>query len=914
MDNTCKIAYQDLPVYNQRSHIIEALQSHQVIIVESNTGSGKTTQIPIILHEAGYTDHTQMIGITQPRRIAAFSVSDIIRSQLQYQYPELSDDFVHYKIRFIDNTQSDTRIKIMTDGILLQEIKHDKLLSAYSVLVIDEAHERSLNIDFILGLLIGICKQRNDLKIIISSATINTKKFSQFFSNCPIISIDAPLYPVKIQYYPLVKNTHEKQSSSHKRHSRKRSKVKKNSFTTHSGILLDTIITIVKKSIERKEGNMLIFLSGERDIKNCLDRLADLPNANNTLHLLPLYGRLDKDSQAQVFFPAPKGKIKIVVATNIGETSITINDIAVIVDSGRVKLNRFHHHKLSSTLLEAPISRVSAIQRKGRAGRTGPGICYRLYSHKEYKDMREFTEEEILRTDLSEIVLRMAYLDIEHFEEFPFLSSPSKTAISTAVAFLQDMDALNEDKQITEIGNLMMEFPLSPVHARVLVEAMMNYPQVLSMVIIVLSFLTTPAPFLLPINEELEARTQHKHFSTKHSDFFSVISLFTQYRDTPYDERVGFCEAYYLDIRIMNEIVNVYDQLTDMVRQQGVFIGEEQNEELMIKAMIKGFMYNVCVHYKGSTYLNRIGEKIYIHPSSVMFDIKTSPNVIIAGEIVQTSKMFARTLTPIQISWIKDNMPYFHTQLNKVTSLLSSRTYSAQKKIQSIIESNTFLFRVSENSLLSVSNTDKPKRDTTSWNIRLGGKHYSLTTNHLGYKILSLTWKQVLALVENASLEELYQHGKLRCHIRYNIHVTLQDIKLSTLPIFCGVYGEMLSFVAEVPPSIHLPDAKQQRQTKEVVALLQHTMDMVIPPKKKLSHKKKTSANLLYQFLSLHMTSNTDLYLKPERSFMNALENTFHTLAAIEREGKQVMFSRRIKQEIERLYKHLTQAYEGNNI
>ena len=384
MDKKFKIDFENLPVYTQKQKIIDALKSHQVIVVESNTGSGKTTQIPIILHQAGYTDNAT-IGMTQPRRLAAYSISETITQQLQYQYPELHSDFAQYKIRFDDTTTPGTRIKIMTDGILLQEIKHDKLLSAYSVLIIDEAHERSLNIDFILGLLRNICKQRKDLKIIISSATINTSKFANYFSkNCPVINIHAPLFPITTHHVPYRKtrgNTHKKNNYKNRRNS-SRDNNKPQSFVNLDGkALVFHIVEVVEKSLQKKEGNMLIFLSGEKLIKDCIEELASLENAYD-LYLLPLYGRLDREAQELVFKPPPKSKTKIIVTTNIAETSITINDISVIIDSGRVKLNSFHHHKLSSSLSETAISKASMIQRAGRAGRTGPGICYRLFSNK----------------------------------------------------------------------------------------------------------------------------------------------------------------------------------------------------------------------------------------------------------------------------------------------------------------------------------------------------------------------------------------------------------------------------------------------------------------------------------------------------------------------------------------------------
>ena len=326
-----------LPVYQHRMEILDALDKNQVIIVESPTGSGKTTQLPIILHEAGYTS-SLMVGITQPRRIATLSVSDYIRKQVN-----TTSDFVGYKMRFDDTTTLNTRVKVMTDGILLMELKADPLLKNYSVMLVDEAHERSLNIDFILGLLQDVMKHRPEFKVIISSATINTKVFSQFFGDAPVISIDAKIYPIDVVYHPLQQENVEHQ--------------------------VEAITKIVMNQARKKMGDILVFMSGEFDITNCVNALY-MADTEQILVIYPLFGRLSKEEQESVFDDTPEGKTKVVVATNIAETSVTIDGITAVIDTGIAKINFYNQKDFTSSLVPLPTSRSSCDQRKGRAGRT----------------------------------------------------------------------------------------------------------------------------------------------------------------------------------------------------------------------------------------------------------------------------------------------------------------------------------------------------------------------------------------------------------------------------------------------------------------------------------------------------------------------------------------------------------------
>ena len=611
--------YTQLPVYEQKARILESLERHQVIVVESPTGSGKTTQLPVILHEAGYT-HTGMIGVTQPRRIAALSVSEFIAHQLKVPL----GDTVGYKMRFEDHTSPSTKIKIMTDGILLQELKLDPWLSKYSVIMVDEAHERSLNIDFILGLLKRILQERHDFKVIISSATINTDMFSMYFNECPVIKIDAMTYPVTLIFDPpaITASTETLAAET---------------------ALLDKIAVIVGRILsEGRPGAILVFLPGERAIKDCIERLSHEPWFRK-LYPLPLYGRLSKEEQERVFKSPPFGKKKIVIATNIAETSITINDIAAVIDSGLSKLNFYNPFTYTSSLDEAPVSKASCNQRRGRAGRTQEGVCYRLYTRKDFETRVMYTTEEIYRTDLSEVVMRMAELGIYDFANFDFISPPGKKGIIGAVDTLNMLGALESDNSLSKIGQMMCLFPLSPRQSRMIVEAVLYYPESIEDVLIAAGFLSARSPFLFPDGHELEARKAHAAFRDPLGDFVSFLKVYRQYMQA--ENQKKFCDRFYLDERIMAEIANIKEQLELIVSDMGVPILSGGKPADYLTAVARGMIQFVCAAQGRDVYRSLTTEKISIHPGSCMY--KEHQPFIVAGEIVRTSRMYAMSVSPL---------------------------------------------------------------------------------------------------------------------------------------------------------------------------------------------------------------------------------------------------------------------------
>jgi len=627
------IDHQTLPVYAQREKILQKLKDNQVIVVESPTGSGKTTQLPLILYEAGYARQGE-IGVTQPRRIAAVSVCDYIAGQLGVNVSET----VGYKMRFYDETGPDTRIKILTDGMLLQEMKLDPMLSEYSVIMVDEAHERSLNIDFILGLLKQIISERPEFKVIISSATINPHVFSEYFDACPIIHIDAEMYPVEVSYTP---PKYGDEDSMYRK-----------------------ITELVEEHIESgRQGDILIFLSGEQQIRDCMHQL-ESSSSSRKMFLLPLFGRLSKQQQDRVFIPTPKGKTKVVVSTNIAETSITIEDITLVIDSGLAKLNYYNPKTYTSSLIEMPVSKASTNQRKGRAGRTAKGRCCRLYTKQEYEHRSRFTPEEIIRTDLSEVVLRMSELGIYDFEGFDFLTQPSLEGIQSAVETLKMLHAIDAEHRLTNVGEKMALFPLTPRHSRIIIESILSYPQVLEESITAVSFLSARSPFVLTPGREIESRQAHHRFSSPHGDFVSYLNLFRSYaKIQDREKRESFSHSHHLDFQVMEEILHIDTQLTEIVADQNIPVLSGGSLREYLSCISTGLIQFVCVRSGRETYRSMKADRIRIHPGSILF--RESPEYIVAGELMKTSRMYARVVSPLKPKWLESIYPGILSTLGK---------------------------------------------------------------------------------------------------------------------------------------------------------------------------------------------------------------------------------------------------------
>jgi HrpA-like RNA helicase len=866
--------YLDLPVYKNHAVILSALENDQAVVVESPTGSGKTTQLPVILYEAGYSNNG-IIGVTQPRRIAAVSVSEFIARQMDVAIPGL----IGYKMRFEDRTNQQTKIKIMTDGILLQEMKLDPWLSRYSLLVVDEAHERSLNIDFILGLLKRVLENRRDFKVIVSSATINAEVFSEYFGECPIVKIDAQRFPVTLIYdSPAAGGAAggvygDATGNNPKYHPRRQRLTYPGADTAEDNNLagqgksqgissgaMDAILAkvediTVRFVTEKRGGDILVFLSGEKMIKDCMNRLASSP-VGNSLYLLPLYGRLGKEEQERVFMDTPKGKTKVVIATNIAETSVTIDGITAVIDSGFSKLNWYNPRTFTSSLVEAPISKASANQRKGRAGRTREGTCYRLYSRRDFENRPLFTTEEIFRTDLSEVILRMADLGISNFEDFDFISTPGKEGLIAGIETLNLLEALEPDRSLSSIGRLMTEFPLAPRQSRIIVEAIMRYPYVIRETLIASAFLSTQSPYILPPGEETDARKAHHSFRDANGDFVSYLKLFRAYNDST--NKIKFCERNYLDERAMAEIVNVVTQLEEILAALKIPVLSGGKTDDYLCCVGRGMIQFVCMREgrgRNGSYRSLTADKIIIHPGSVMF--RTDPPFIVAGEIVRTTRMYAMSVSPLSRETLERVKPGIFAAGREKAGAAGERL--------------------------------KKPRDFTN-NIKIAGEVFEIKTIK-GKKTAILPWQKLAAISGNIPAETVYKG------LKGSVIVNNQYILLA---------GEKLELILALTPRLDADKALSREwprkgnfnSREQLTALLDHLDSLVKPVIWKKGAKE-------LGFLTLFTDGKGGYRFKCSRGFHTSLNESLASLEAlIDEMGDEV--DPRIKHVVNHAYRRLS--------
>ena len=832
------IDYKALPVYEQKQKILDCLEKNQVVIVESPTGSGKTTQIPVILYEAGYATNG-VIAVTQPRRIAALSVSEFISKQLGTSYPGL----VGYKMRFEDKTDASTKIKIMTDGILLQEMKLDPWLSKYSVIMVDEAHERSLNIDFVMGLLKRVLKERKDFRVIVSSATMNTQVFSEYFDNAPIVSIDTITYPVSVIYDPIPGGV---------------------TTTTDAGcdLLLSKICNTVERVLDNgDEGGILIFLPGEKIIKDCLDRLYRMPFSRH-LHILPLYGRLSKEEQEKVFDEPPAGKKKVIISTNIAETSVTISDITTVIDSGLCKLNFYNPRNFTSSLIESSVSKASCNQRKGRAGRTHEGSCYRLYKRMDFETRPEYTTEEIYRTDLSEVVLRMAELGITDFYNFDFIASPGKEGIIGAVDTLNMLGALDSDNCLSEIGKMMVRFPLEPRISRIIIEAIMRFPDVIDKALIAASFLSANSPFILPPNEEMEARKAHHRFRDMQGDFVTYLNIFNAYKQS--DNKEKFCKKNYLDERVMAEIDNINYQLTQIVSDMNIPIVQGKgsfNDYLCCIAC--GMIQFVCIRTGRESYHSLTADHICIHPGSVIF--KQNPVFIVAGEIVRTSRIFAMSVSPLTKPMLDIINP---TLYEKLQSCKNSKVKDIEKELR--------IAKQKENK----KDKNKKQAKTISNISEAELKENSLSLGDFLFEVTKIKGKKVALLpIEHFSLAVLQDKDKEKLNACGNLKG-----KIITRDKGVLLEGEKLSLMINIIKNLEISPIAEKKWNRKMNANINNpiekeqiidSLDWIL---RTAIAKQK---NKEYGFITLFTDSKGNYWYKVSRGFSTALAESHASLETL---------------------------------
>ncbi len=618
---------ESLPVSQRKAEIEKLLSEHQVIVVAGETGSGKTTQLPKMCLELGF-GNLGTIGHTQPRRIAARSVAARIAEELQTEL----GDLVGYKVRFNDQISDNTQIKLMTDGILLAEIQTDRFLNQYSCLIIDEAHERSLNNDFILGYLKQLLPRRPDLKVIITSATIDVERFSKHFNNAPIIEVSGRTYPVEVRYRPVAEEDDQDQ--------------------------LQGILNAVDELQAEGRGDILIFMNGEREIRDTAEALQK-QNLKHT-EILPLFARLSAQEQNKIFHPS--GLNRIVLATNVAETSLTVPGIKYVIDPGTARISRYSYRTKVQRLPIEPISQASANQRKGRCGRVSEGICIRLYSEEDFNNRPEFTDPEILRTNLASVILQMMALGLDDIEAFPFVDAPDKRHIQDGVKLLEELGAFEtvqtksgEKRRLTTIGRQLAQLPVDPRLAKMLLSAV-DFGSVYEVMIIV-SALSIQDPRERPTDKQQASDEKHRRFADKKSDFLAFLNLWhyvqEQQKELTKNQFRRQCQKDFLNYLRIREWQDIYQQIRLAVREMGLPINSEKAEYQQIHtALLSGLLSHIGLkEAEKQQYLGARNAHFAIFPNSVLF--KKQPKWVMAAELVETSKLWGRMVAEIEPEWIE---------------------------------------------------------------------------------------------------------------------------------------------------------------------------------------------------------------------------------------------------------------------
>ncbi|MER5659573.1 ATP-dependent RNA helicase HrpA [Streptomyces mirabilis] len=632
---------EQLPVSQKKSDIADAIRDHQVVIVAGETGSGKTTQIPKICLELG-RGVRGMIGHTQPRRIAARTVAERVAEELDTPLGEA----VGWKVRFTDQVNPDgTFVKLMTDGILLAEIQTDRELRAYDTIIIDEAHERSLNIDFLLGYLAQLLPKRPDLKVVITSATIDPERFSRHFGDAPIVEVSGRTYPVEVRYRPLLEEDGDDADRDQ----------------------ITAITDAVEELQAEGKGDILVFLSGEREIRDTADALTK-KNYRFT-EVLPLYARLSHAEQHRVFQPHT-GR-RIVLATNVAETSLTVPGIKYVIDPGNARISRYSHRTKVQRLPIEPVSQASANQRKGRCGRTSDGICIRLYSEDDFNTRPEFTDAEILRTNLASVILQMTAAGLGDIEKFPFIDPPDHRNIRDGVQLLQELGALDPSqkdvrKRLTDTGRKLAQLPVDPRLARMVLEADKN--GCAREVMVIAAGLSIQDPRERPADKQTQADQQHARFRDETSDFLAFLNLWRYVREQQKERGSSafrrMCKQEYLNFLRIREWQDIYTQLRTVAKQMGIHLNEDDAAEQSVHvSLLAGLLSHVGMKDVKETggesgrstgkneYLGARNAKFAIFPGSALF--KKPPRFVMSAELVETSRLWARVNARIEPEWVE---------------------------------------------------------------------------------------------------------------------------------------------------------------------------------------------------------------------------------------------------------------------
>lgn len=633
-----KIAAQkkSLPVYSCRDELLQLIRENSIVVVVGETGSGKTTQLTQYLKEEGY-DQDGCIACTQPRRVAAMSVAQRVSQEMGV---ELGKE-VGYTIRFEDNTSRHTVIKYMTDGILLRESLSDPDLEKYSCIIMDEAHERSLNTDILFGLLRKIAMQRYDLRLIITSATMDSSKFSNFFGSVPIFKIPGRTFQVDI---------------------------------FHSAtVICDFVAQAVSQAVNihlgaKKDGDILIFMPGQEEIEVTCDQIEDRimsiksqsPDADiQELKILPMYSALAPERQAEVFKEAPTGTRKCIVATNIAETSLTVDGVKFVIDSGYSRLKVFQPKMGIDALLIYPISQANANQRSGRAGRTSSGVCYRLYTETQYKDELLTTSvPEIQRSNLSNVILLLKSLNIEDLSSFKFMDPPPQDNMSNSMYQLWMLGALDNHGKLTKLGRDMANFPLDPTMSKMVVESIADGCAL--EVLIIVAMLSGPNVFYRPEGREEESDRERERFYIHDSDHLTLLNVYKQWLKN--HESSNWCSKRFINYRLLVKVRDVVDQLKHIMKTHKYRVSSCDDENVIRKCICKSYFHQAAMLKNLKEYQNlRTGMPCHLHPTSALFNAGSLPKYIIYHELVMTTKEYMHCATAVQAEWLADLGPMFYS-------------------------------------------------------------------------------------------------------------------------------------------------------------------------------------------------------------------------------------------------------------
>lgn len=623
---------EQLPVSRRKDDLLAAIRDHQVVIVAGETGSGKTTQLPKICLELGRGVHGT-IGHTQPRRLAARTVAERVAEELGTEVGQV----VGWKVRFTDRVGDETLVKLMTDGILLTEIQHDRLLRQYDTLIIDEAHERSLNIDFILGYVKRLLPKRPDLKVVITSATIDPQRFSEHFDDAPVVEVSGRTYPVEVRYRPVVEDA-------------------ENADRDQTQAILDAVDELYT---ETDGGDILVFLSGEREIRDTADALAKhLERQVIPVEVLPLYARLSSAEQHKVF--QRHSNRRIVLATNVAETSLTVPGIEYVIDPGTARISRYSHRTKVQRLPIEAISQASANQRKGRCGRVADGICIRLYTEDDFLVRPEFTDPEILRTSLASVILQMYAAGLGEVADFPFIDPPDRRSVAAGVQLLEELGALapkakDPRKRLTRLGRTLARLPVDPRLARMVIEADRN--GCVREVTVIAAALSIQDPRERPADKQQQADEKHRRFADDDSDFAAYLSLWTYLRDKQRELSSNqfrrMCRHEYLNYLRVREWQDVEGQLRQIAKGLGITTRKAPGDaERIHRSVLAGLLSHIGLRDPDKRdYLGARGSRFAIFPGSGLF--KKNPQWVMAAELVETSRLWARGVARVDPAWVE---------------------------------------------------------------------------------------------------------------------------------------------------------------------------------------------------------------------------------------------------------------------